>query len=57
MSERLMTMGQTVGYDSNEKKLIITLSDKIANQMKADGWAVGHDEELGHFVSVKMAEA
>lgn len=56
MSQRMMCLGQVVGYDFEEKRLIITVDDKMAQKLKADGWAVAHEEELGHFVSVKMAE-
>jgi hypothetical protein len=56
MSQRFMDVGQTVGYDFADKKLIVTVSEKTAQKMKADGWTVGHEEELGYFVSVKLLD-
>lgn len=51
-----MDLGQVVGYDFDDKKLIVTLSDKTAEKMKADGWNVHHEEELGFFITVQMED-
>lgn len=49
-----MSNGETVGYDFGEKQLIVTVSKKIADKMKADGWEVSYDKDLGYFVRVKI---
>lgn len=55
MSQRFMDQGQVVGYEFGEKKqLTVTVSDRTAQKMKADGWSVHHDEELGHFVMIQL---
>lgn len=57
MSQRFMDMGQVVGYEfGTEKQLTVTLSDRTAQKMKADGWNVHHDEELGHFVVIQLGD-
>lgn len=45
---------QTVGYNPEEKTLIVTLTSQMANQMRKDGWDVSFDQEIGHFINVKM---
>lgn len=54
MSQRFMSTGETVGYDFSEKELVVTVNEKIADKMRADGWEVSHDPDLGHFVRVKI---
>lgn len=51
-----MDRGQVVGYKFVEKQLIVTLSDKTATKMLADGWNVQHDDELGHFIAIAKVE-
>jgi hypothetical protein len=54
MSQTFLDIAQTVGYDFEKKTLIITLSDKMAQKMKSDGWNVGYEEKIGHFVHVTL---
>jgi hypothetical protein len=54
MSQKLMDRGQIVGYDFENKQLVVTVSDKIAQKMTADGWVVHYEEELGHFVTISL---
>jgi hypothetical protein len=56
MSRRFLDAGQMVGYDWDEKVLIVTLSEKTAQKMKADGWDVGHEAQIGYFIHIKMEE-
>lgn len=56
MSQRFMDIGQTVGYDFAEKKLIVTVNEKTAAKMKSDGWNVQFESELGHFVTIVLQE-
>lgn len=56
MSQRFLDVERTVGYDFEQKLLIVTVSPKMAKKMKADGWQVGYEEEVGHFVSIKLEE-
>lgn len=51
-----MDVGETVGYDFTEKKLIVTISEKTAAKMKSDGWNIHYDSELGHFVTIVLQE-
>jgi N-acetylmuramoyl-L-alanine amidase len=51
-----MDRGQIVGYDFENKKLIVTVSDKLATKMLADGWNVHHEDELGYFVTITLEE-
>jgi hypothetical protein len=43
---------QTVGYKSDEERLVVTLTAKMANQMKKDGWDVDFDAEIGHYITI-----
>lgn len=54
MSQRFMDVGQTVGYDFAEKKLIVTVEEKTAAKMKSDGWDIHYDSELGNFVTIVL---
>lgn len=56
MSQTFLDVSQTVGYDFNRKLLIVTVSDKMAAKMKADGWDVSYEEEIGHFISIGLEE-
>jgi len=56
MSQTFLDVAQTVGYDFSKKMLIVTLSDKMAQKMKADGWDVGFELEVGHFIQVSLTE-
>jgi len=56
MSQTFLDPHQTVGYDFEKKLLIVTLSDKMAQKMKADGWDVGYEKEIGHFIQVSLTE-
>lgn len=54
MSQTFLDTTQTVGYDFKNKTLIITLSEKMAQKMESDGWNVGYEEKVGHFVHVAL---
>jgi hypothetical protein len=56
MSQTFLDRAQAVGYDFEKKMLIVTLSDKMAQKMEADGWDVGHELEIGHFIQVSLEE-
>jgi hypothetical protein len=56
MSQRFLEHGLTVGYDYGEKKLVATVTEKMAKKMKADGWQVHYEKEIGHFVTVTLQE-
>lgn len=51
-----MDRGQIVGYKFAEKQLIVTLSQKTATKMLADGWNVQHHDELGSFITITKVE-
>lgn len=51
-----MDRGQVVGYKFADKQLIVTLSDKTATKMLADGWNVQNDGELGYFIAITKVE-
>jgi mannose-6-phosphate isomerase-like protein (cupin superfamily) len=53
MSGRFMDRGQIVAYEFETKRLIVTVSDKTATKMMADGWQVHHEDELGYFVVIE----
>lgn len=53
MAKGLLDVHQTVGYNTDEKTLVVTLTSKMANQMTKDGWDVSFNEEIGHFINVK----
>lgn len=43
-----------VGYHfAEEKKLIVTLSERTAKKMIADGWDVSYENEIGHFIVIQ----
>lgn len=56
MSQRFLDRGQLVGYDFDKKQLIVTMSDKTAEKMRADGWNVSSSEEVGSFVTIALTE-
>lgn len=56
MSRRFLDHGQLVGYDFAEKMLIVTMKEKTAKKMRADGWDVGHDTDVGYFVNIKLTD-
>lgn len=49
----MVDVHQTVGYNPSEKTLVVTLTSKMANAMKAHGWDVAFNAELGHFITIK----
>ena len=51
-----MDRGQIVGYKFDEKTLVVTISQKMAQKMKADGWNVHYEEELGYFLTIQQEE-
>jgi hypothetical protein len=51
-----MNRGQLVGYRFEEKQLVVTMSDKMAEKMKTDGWHIQHESEIGHFVTITLKE-
>lgn len=56
MSQSFLDQMQAVGYLFEDKKLIVTLSDKMAQKMKADGWDVKTEEEVGSFLTLTLEE-
>lgn len=56
MSQNFLDRGQLVGYDFETKSLIVTMSDKTAQKMLADGWKVGTNEEVGNFIKISLPE-
>lgn len=54
MSQTFLDRGQLVGYDFAKKLLIVTLTEKMAKKMTADGWDVGHEEEIGYFIHISL---
>lgn len=57
MSRNFLDGGQMVGYDFEKKMLIVTLTDKTAKKMKADGWDVGYEEKIGYFIHISLEES
>lgn len=55
-SNGFLDLHQTVGYKPDDKMLIVTLTSKMANQMRKDGWDVSFDKEVGHFISINKEE-
>lgn len=47
---------QAVGYIFEDKKLIVTLSDEMAQRMKFDGWDVRTEKEVGSFITITSKE-
>lgn len=56
MSKTFLDAGLMVGYDFEEKMLVVTLTKRTAEKMKADGWDVQHEEEIGYFINIKLEE-
>lgn len=55
-SKRIMNRDQLVGYDMGKKQLIVTVNQNLAEKLKADGWSVGEDKDVGYFVTIALAE-
>lgn len=55
-SKRIMCRDQLVGYDMKTKSLIITVEEHMAQKLKADGWDVSHDKQVGHFLTIAFAK-
>lgn len=53
MTKSLLDVHQTVGYEPTTQALVVTLTAKMANQMTKDGWEVGFDQEIGHFIRIE----
>lgn len=53
MVSSFLDMHQTVGYKPDDLTLVITLTAKMANQMKKDGWDIGFDADIGHFIRIE----
>lgn len=51
----LVDVHQTVGYNPAERTLVVTLTAKQANAMKAHGWDISFESEIGHFINIKQA--
>lgn len=45
---------QTVGYNAKERTLVVTLTSKMANAMKAHGWTVEFNSEIGYFITIQQ---
>lgn len=54
MSKTFLERGQIVGYDFEQKRLIVTLSEKMARKMKSDGWEPVYDKQVGWIISVQL---
>lgn len=54
MAKGYFDVHQTVGFNPNEKTLIVTLSSKMANAMRKEGWDISFDREIGHFITIKQ---
>lgn len=54
MDKGYLDVHQTVGFHPNEKTLVVTLSSKMANAMRKEGWDVSFDREIGHFITIKQ---
>jgi hypothetical protein len=59
VTQRFLDRGQLVGYDftDGKKALIVTMSEKIALKMRADGWNVQEDETLGWFITISKGDS
>lgn len=55
MSQRFIGTG-AVGYEAEDKKLIVTITEQMAQKMKAHGWNTHYEEEVGHFVVITLGE-
>lgn len=49
-----LDINQTVGFNPKEQTLVVTLSSKMANAMRKEGWDVSFDREVGHFITIKQ---
>lgn len=58
MSQRFLSRGELVGYDftDGKKSLIVTLTEQIAVKMRADGWNVQYEDELGWFITISKED-
>lgn len=56
MTQSFMDRGQIVGYKFDTRELIVTISDKTATKMLADGWDVKNDPDLGYFIVITKEE-
>lgn len=56
MSQKFLARGQMVGYDADAKTLIATMSDQIADKMRADGWEIHTNDEVGNFITISNVE-
>lgn len=54
MAKGFLDINQTVGFNPNEKTLVVTLSSKMANAMKKEGWDISFDREVGHFITIQQ---
>lgn len=52
MSKGFLDLHQTVGYQPENKILVVTLTSKMANQMRKDGWDISFEKEIGHYISI-----
>lgn len=54
--KRIMDRDQLVGYDMKKKQLIVTVSEHMAQKLRADGWHVSQDDQVGYFVTIALVE-
>jgi hypothetical protein len=54
VAKGFLDIHQTVGYNPKEKTLVVTLSSKMANAMRKEGWDVSFEREIGHFITIKQ---
>lgn len=59
MSQKFLDRGQMVGYDftDGKKALIVTMSEKTALKMQADGWNVAYDDTIGWFITISKEDS
>lgn len=55
-SKRIMNRDQLVGYDMEKKQLVVTVNGNMAEKLKADGWKIGEDKDVGFFVTIALVE-
>jgi hypothetical protein len=55
-TDSFLDIHQTVGYKPDDSTLVVTLTSKMANQMRKDGWDVSFDKEIGHFITIVKEE-
>lgn len=51
-----VSVRETVGYKPDEKALVVTLTAPMANAMKAHGWDIAFEPEIGHFIRITKEE-